>query len=263
MATCVTSKTDEEQKPTISAKEYHFNLLASGKRADGRKLSEVRDVKIETDAIRTADSSSLVKIGHTSLVCGCTTQVSLLTTDDEFDPIKIKVQLPPICLHPTGFKTQHTEPLTTKILKDILNDSDCLNTQDFIISDDSYWSVDLEVICLNYDGCLIDAALISILSALKTLKLSTKTNESPDRNITLHSFPLSTTFASINDHIVCDPTLDEEAVSQSTFSITIDCKDNRLCHINKTGGRAITQLNLSDCIDIAKKQKNRLKSIIM
>lgn len=248
------------EKKIIKPVQYHTDLIRTGLRADRRKLDDARDIKVNVNAIRTASASSVVKIGHTSVVCGCTPKI--VSIDGSYglsELLKIKVELPPICMNPTGFKTFHTEPMVTRVLENILSDSDCIKLDELMIGlGRQYWSIDIEVICLNYDGCLIDAALIAILSSLRTLRLNSNENpDVPDGRINLYSIPLSMTFAVIDESNICDPTFEEEFAAQSTFSITIDAKTNRLCHINKTGGKSITPLTLSECIDRAKKQTQR------
>lgn len=237
--------------------EFHCQLMAKGRRADGRTLEDIREIKLDTDAIKTANSSSLVKLGNTSLVCGCTARLlnRRERNDDNNEEIKITVEMPPVCSSPTGYRTQQTAQLLTKTLKNLLDDTDCLNRENLHVNEmDSYWCVDVEVICLNYDGSLLDAALIAVLTALKTLKLTPTDKNVPDRLFQLNSIPVCTSFGIIGDHIVCDPNLEEETVAQSIFSITIDSSSKRNCHINKVGGKSITTKQLLKCIDLAKKR---------
>jgi exosome complex component RRP43 len=236
--------------------EFHCQLIKKGKRADGRKLDEFRDVKLEVDAITTANSSSLIKLGNTSLVCGCTTK--LLRQADkspESDDINIHVELPPICSSPTGNRTQHTAQLLTKTLKNVLDDMKCLDRNCLSVDDgNSTWTIDVEVICLNYDGCLLDAALIAVLMALKTLKLTDKASGT-EKRFALNKMPVRSTFAIIGDHVVCDPNLEEETIAQSAISITVDLSpQGSKYHINKQGGRAIDLEKLTECTRLAEQR---------
>lgn len=241
--------------------EYHSQLIAKGKRADGRKLDEVREVKFEVDAIKTADSSSLVKLGNTSLVCGCT--ASLMECHDKYvdsEAIKITIELPPICSSPTGYRTQNTAQLLTKTLKNILEETNCVCMKNLYLKEThQYWSIDVEVICLNYDGCLLDASLIAVLSALKSLKLKSPHEE---RHLKLRSIPICSSFASIGDRIIADPNLEEETIAQSTFSITIDPSRTESCHVNKVGGCSIKTTELLRCIWLSKQRTKELHQII-
>lgn len=244
--------------------EYHSQLIAKGKRADGRELEQFRDIKLEIDAIRTADSSSLVKLGNTSLVCGCTVQKSKFTENVENDEeIKIKIELPPVCSSPYGKRTQNTAQLLTKTLKDILNDMRCIDKSSLHIEDseDTFWSVNVEVICLNYDGCLLDTAIIAVLSALKTLELKS-TDMSEDRKVKFNTTPVTSSFAIIGDEIICDPNLEEESIAQSTYSITVDNNLNQNYHIDKVGGKSISSEILFKCLEICNRRAKVLLSLL-
>lgn len=237
--------------------EFHCQLIKKGKRADGRKLDEFRDIKLEVDAISTANSSSLVKLGNTSLVCGCTTRLSKkLDSNQESDDINIHVELPPICSSPTGHRTQQTAQLLTKTLKNILDDMNCLDRSCLSIEHDNLaWSIDVEVICLNYDGCLLDAALIAVLVALKSLKLTDKTSDNSPKKFILNKMPIRSSFAIIGDRVICDPNLEEETVAQSTMSITVELSSNgENFHVNKQGGKAIDLGKLAECNRLAKQR---------
>lgn len=254
-----------EEFRVLRPREFHTHLVLKGQRADGRTLEETRGMKLETDAIRTADSSSLVKLGNTSLVCGCIGKI-IKNQDKNYgdeDIIKISVELPPICSTPNANKSQNTAQLLTRTLTKILEDSDCVDKEKFYIDQiDSHWQIDVEVICLNYDGSLLDAALISILSALRTLSLKAEPSSIPVKIVDLKTIPICSSFALIGDCIICDPNLEEESVAQTTFSITIDAIKNQLCHVNKIGGFPLSNNNLSKCIQLAKEKASNLKSLI-
>lgn len=243
-----------EEFRVLRPREYHTQLVSKKQRADGRTLEEWRAIKLETDAIKTADSSSLVKLGNTSLVCGCI----LRTQDnDDGDKFELEVDLPPICSTPTSNNTpQHTAQLLTKTLKNILEDYRCLDGNDFKVDKESnqFYSVYVEIICLNYDGCLIDAALIGILSALKSIKVGPK--------LVFRAIPVCSTFAVIGNQIICDPNLEEENVAASTFSITIDLVNGDSCRVSKFGGKSLTSGDLIKCIQLAKQRAATLHDVL-
>jgi len=51
-------------------RDYLANLAENGKRADGRKFDEFRNIEIETNIISKAEGSARVKIGNTQVVTG-------------------------------------------------------------------------------------------------------------------------------------------------------------------------------------------------
>lgn len=246
--------------------EYHSHLITKGQRADGRQLAKFRDVKLEIDAIRSANSSALVKIGNTSLVCGCTAEILKINSfsSDSYEPLKIKVELPPICSSNTnGFKAQQTAQLITTALRNILDDSGCLDKSSLLLPEhDSYWSVEFEIICLNYDGCLLDAALIAFLSALDSLRLNDEQHNVTHQKLYLNNTPICSSFAMIADKIVCDPNLEEENVASCLLSIAVDPNTNNCCHINKVGGKSMSADLLYKCIELAKTRASELKQLV-
>lgn len=250
-----------EEFRVLRPREYHSQLILRNLRHDGRGLDQFRPVKLEIDAIRTADSSSLVKIGNTTLVCGCTIQKTTIDEkDSDQESLKLHVEIPPISSNHAGFKTHHIAQLLTKSIKDILDDTECLNLA--CLTDNESKTrhiIDVEVICLNYHGSMIDAALLSVLTALSSLKIEgiTQTIVKPG------CLPICTSFAILSNRIICDPNLEEEAVAQSLYTITIDGLSSRLVGIQKVGGRAISQGQLVKSIEFAKKRTVEIKPMLM
>lgn len=253
-----------EEFRVLRPREYHNQLVLKGVRVDGRRLDEARDVKLETNAIRTADSSALVKLGNTSLICGCIARLETRTnaTDDSDDNIKIRVELPPICSGPKGQKLQQATATLGRTLKNILNDSECLDLESFYL-DEQVWKLDVEVICLNYDGSLLDASLIALLAALRSLKLSERSTSSEQcPQINLKTFPIALSFATIGEKIISDPNLEEETVASSSLSITVDATNDKCCHITKIGGQPISYENLLECIQQAKHRAFKIRKYL-
>lgn len=64
--------------------------------------------------------------------------------------------------------------MTGRILADILANSDCVNLKDLCIAkDDLAWVLYCDIVCLDNDGCVLDAAFIALLAALKNRKYNT------------------------------------------------------------------------------------------
>ena len=57
--------------------KYYAGFLSRGIRPDGRQLSECRPTTIGLDAMTSADSSALVKAGHTTVVAAIKAEVSI------------------------------------------------------------------------------------------------------------------------------------------------------------------------------------------
>lgn len=333
--------------------EFHRQLFKKATRVDGRDMLSARPIHFETNAIKTADSSSLVKLGNTSVICGCNVQLLSLKTLlerkaemnrtliqqttkptkilrpetieadqilEELELVNIRVVLPPICSNPSGFNshnnmnrpsttTAYTIPskqseaavLLTRLLNRILKDSKCISNDQLRLGQTNfYWSLDIEVICLNYDGCLIDCALVAALTSISSLKLPkvklqvsneddgiddiphiineknsfkpTSQDEPMDTSdsntkiieSSLHSInlPISTSFAIIEDYIICDPSMEEENLASSVFSIAIDYKTEQICLIDKVGGWPIEENQLNDLVRRSIKRAKNIGDMI-
>jgi len=51
-------------------RDHLMNLLAEGRRADGRQLDEVRKISVETGIIASAEGSAKVSLGDTTVIAG-------------------------------------------------------------------------------------------------------------------------------------------------------------------------------------------------
>lgn len=127
------------------------------------------------------------------------------TPNDGF--IVPNLDLPPLCS--SKFKCgppSDQAQVLTQLLADILENSKCVNLKDLCIcSDKLAWCLYVDLICLDYDGSIIDACLISLIGALKSVtlpvveydaSLDKKTvNLEVRKPIPVYSTPVSTTFA--------------------------------------------------------------------
>ena len=78
-------------------RDHIMNLLADGKRQDGRGVTDVRKIQVETNCIESADGSARVKLGKTEVIAGVkiipgtpfgdTPNIGVLTTGAELIPM--------------------------------------------------------------------------------------------------------------------------------------------------------------------------------
>lgn len=58
--------------------------------------------------------------------------------------------------------------IATKFVADIIKNSQCIDLKDLCITKEKLvWCLYADIICLDYDGSLIDACLLALLAALK------------------------------------------------------------------------------------------------
>lgn len=271
--------------------------LSSNSRPDGRENDKFRDILLNWGSIKTADGSSIVKLGNTTVVCGLTfnkDEIELNTNDQTIEEVKddylsdvnnlieINVKYQPHCSF--SFKIESNEQdlkeslIITTHFKQILKNAQLFDLEQLIQFEDKKVILNrvlIEILIENYDGNAFDACNLSLLATLLDCKLN-------DKHLKLDNFPVSTTFCfktsnaedfndlkeskkdENNEIIFYDPSLDDEKLSDGLFNIVINADSNQLILLNKTGGKGVSIQNLKKCISIANKRastiKNHLKS---
>ncbi|KAL6098700.1 exosc8 [Pungitius sinensis] len=255
--------------------EYHRSFLKENCRPDGRELSEFRTTTVNIGSISTADGSALVKVGNTTVICGIKAE---LTTPAVEAPgkgyIVPNVDLPPLCSSrfrpgPPGEQAQ----AASQFVADVIESSELMQTEDLCIERGKLcWVLYCDMMCLDYDGNVLDACIIALLAALKNTQLpevtiNTETslpevNFEERRGLNIHKHPVGTSFCVFDDSIlIIDPTADEESLSTAHLTVVTDDED-RLCIVHKPGGTPLSGEKLQECINRATTRQREIQKLI-
>jgi len=133
------------------------------------------------------------------------------------------------------------------------------------------WYLFADIYCLNYDGNLMDACLLALMSALMNtqlpqLKFADEKKlvidaSKPKLSLQLNQIPLSLTFGIIEDCMLCDVNGEEESLEGSSLTI-IHNQNNKLCSILKSGSNATDQKTIKESIQIAIQRNNQLNQLM-
>ncbi|TYZ68559.1 hypothetical protein PybrP1_008609 [[Pythium] brassicae (nom. inval.)] len=251
--------------------EYASRCLANGVRPDARAPLAARAVHVQPRAVQSAASASLVKLGRTSVLAAVKLAVGLpaVSTPDQGE-VAIQVHLTPLCSKRFGLGRPSEEAQSIgSQLTSILVGSRVVEMSDLSIEKGrSAWKLLVDVLCIDHDGNVLDAALAAIMAALKTLKLpAVSVNEAdhvvsiqPDEEavaLPLQHSAFATSFAVVDDVVLLDPTSQEEELASATFSITYSSK-GLLCGVQKPGGAALSPQQLHECMGVAKQRAQAL-----
>ncbi|KAM8976214.1 exosome complex component RRP43 [Pelodytes ibericus] len=264
---------------TVEPLEYYRKFLKESCRPDGRDLSEFRTTTINIGSITTADGSALVKLGNCTVICGIKAEFASPTTDaPNKGYIVPNVELTPLCSSrfrhgPPGEEAQ----IASQFVADVIDSSQMIQKEDLCIASGKLvWVLYCDLICLDYDGNLLDACTCALVAALKNLRLAfVKISEDTglaevDLKTTsplkILKHPIATSFAVFDDtYILVDPTGEEESLATGLMTIVTD-EEERLCTIRKPGGSALSAEKLQDCISRAitrhKEVQNLLKEAL-
>ncbi|KAM9953650.1 hypothetical protein ACTFIR_008737 [Dictyostelium discoideum] len=263
--------------------EFYRKYLVRSVRPDGRSLDDIRKTTISTGSITTADGSSFVKIGSTSVVCGVRAEVGEKPSIDkskfstlnvhENKNIFINIELGPICSN--TFSSSKPSDIAMSLcsrLNSLINRLEIPET-DYYFDEEgkALWYLYVDVYCLDYDGNIYDAAVLSIISALKNVKLPKgiienndefyKDLESPQRKLNIQHYLIPLSFSVIDDYILADPSLDEEKLSSGTINITYN-ELNEICLLLSSGTSLISKTNLKTCMEKAKERSTFIIDLI-
>ncbi|XP_011701660.1 PREDICTED: exosome complex component RRP43-like isoform X1 [Wasmannia auropunctata] len=263
------------QYKTIHPMKYLQDHLEQDVRTDGRKFLSFRPISVNVSSIIQADSSAIFKVGDTTAVCGIKAELTTPKADTpDHGYIVPNVELSPLCSSKfrPGPPSEQAQVLS-KSIDIILSNSAALDLTDLCICRGKLvWVLYCDILCLNYNGSVIDACAGALMAALKTLTLPEVNYNSETGVIVVHpknretftvrTLPVSISFAVFEKQLlIVDPTDDEEDLSAGRFSIVMD-DEEEICYVHKPGGIAISQNLLSKALEMAKARAKSVRSVI-
>ncbi|EZA50937.1 exosome complex component RRP43 [Ooceraea biroi] len=263
------------QYKTIHPVKYLQDHLEQSIRPDGRKFLSFRPVSVNVSSIVQADSSAIFKLGNTTAVCGIKAELATPKVDTpDHGYVVPNVELSPLCSSrfrpgPPGEQAQ----VLSKCIDVILNNSAALDLKDLCICKSKLvWVLYCDILCLNYNGSVLDVCTGAIMAAFKTLALP-EVNYNKETGVivvhpkkkipfTVRTLPVSVSFAIFDRQLlITDPTDDEEDLASGKFSIAIDDEDN-FCYVHKPGGIPISANLFSKGLEMARTRAKSVRSVI-
>ncbi|KAF7804075.1 exosome complex component RRP43 [Senna tora] len=266
---------------------FYERHLAESIRPDARPLERARDTTIALGAVASANGSALVKIGSTTMLAAIKMEVMTpsLESPDE-GCIAIDFHMPPICspiVRPG--RPAEVAPVVSKQLSDTISSSGVVDLKELsLVSGKAAWMAYLDVYCLDADGALFDAALLSAIAALSHLQIpavamnddgkivliseedgqkqETEAVNKEKRRLTLRSIPFSLTCILHKNYILADPTAEEESIMESQVTIVLD-SSSQLISLHKAGGSVLANTSaIQDCVALTRQRVKELQSIL-
>ncbi|NWH44038.1 EXOS8 protein, partial [Fregata magnificens] len=264
---------------TVEPLEYYRRFLKENCRPDGRELGEFRATTVNIGksccSITTADGSALVKLGNTTVICGVKAELAAPAVDSANKGYIVpNVELPSLCSTrfrsgPPGEEAQ----AASQFIADVIENSQIIAKEDLCIASGKLaWVLYCDIICLDYDGNILDASAFALLAALKNVQLPSVTvneetglsevNLKQKNPLIIRKHPVATSFAIFDDTLlIVDPTAEEEDLATGTVTIVTD-DEGRLCSVHKPGGSPLTGAKLQDCITRAITRHKEVKKLI-
>ena len=216
-------------RPTMKRiKEY----LEQGKRFDGRKLDEYRNLVIEKDVSKKAEGSVRVKLGKTEVIVGVKAGVGEPYPDSpDKGNMMVTAELLPLSsprfeLGPPKFPSIEL----ARVVDRGIRVSKKIDFNKLVIEKgEKVWTIFIDIYSINDDGNLLDAAGIGALAALRIAKLPKYDKKEEkilygefDKDISLaKTNPIAITIHKIGDSLIVDPSREEEDTSEARLTIGI------------------------------------------
>ena len=243
-------------------------FLSQGKRFDGRESNQFREIVLETGVSKKAEGSARVKIGKTDVIVGVKMSVSEpypdspnkgnLMTTAELTPLSSSR----IDLGRPGFNSIEIG----RVIDRALRESGFIEFDKLVIKKgEKVWTLFVDIYSLNDDGNLLDAAGIGAIAALKTAKFpkydekeeKVLHGEWTDQSLPLsNNIPVSITVHKLGEHLIVDPTREEEDISETR--VTIGSYDGIISSIQKGERESLDTEEFSKVLDIVEKVRDEV-----
>jgi len=243
-------------------------LIDTGKRLDGRGLTDYRGFTIEEGLIERAEGSARIRLGKTEVLVGVkvgtgapfpdTPNEGVLTVNAELVPLASPTFEP-------GPPDENSIELARIVDRGIRESKMVDSTKLCIEAGKKVFVVFVDVYVLNHDGNLIDASALAAVSALVNTKMPNyevedgevkiKTGYSP---LPLKDHPITVTVAKINGKLVVDPWIEEEQVMEARISMAIN-DDGNICAIQKGCAGFFTPQQISEAAKIIQEKAAELR----
>lgn len=243
-------------------------LIAKGKRLDGRGLTDYREIKVEQGIIERAEGSARVLLGKTEVLVGIKIEVGKPFPDTpNAGVLTVNAELVPLA-SPTfepGPPNENSIELARVVDRGI-RESKTIDFKKLCIKPGKkVFVVFVDVYVLNHDGNLIDASALAALAALLNTKMSNYEIEEDEVKIKpgytplpLTKHPIAVTLAKINDKLVVDPGLEEEQTMDTRLTITVDDEGN-ICAMQKGGSGFFTPKQVLEAAKIAGEKAEEIR----
>jgi len=242
--------------------------LAEGKRFDGRKPDELRELTIETGISKKAEGSARVKLGKTEVLVGVKMDVGIPYPDSQ-DKGNLMVTSELLPLSSPRFEPgppSFTSIELARVIDRGIRESKFIQLEKLCIKEgEKVWTIFIDIYSINDDGNLLDAAGIGAVAALKSAKIPqyneetgrTKSGEWTENSVPLSDeIPISLTIHKIGDSLIMDPTREEEDISETR--ITMASSNGEIHSMQKGNEKELSVEEFKKMLDMAEKAEREI-----
>jgi len=235
-------------------KDFIYNLILKGERADGRNFDQYREISIERDVIKKAEGSALVKLGSSQVLVGIKMQPGEPFPDSPNRGVIItNAELVPLA-SPT-FEPGPPNEIGIELARVVdrgVRESKAVDLEALcIVPGKQVWIIFIDVHILDDCGNILDAASLGAIAALLTTKVpASKFGLGDDFLLPVKDIPIATTAIEFNDVLMFDPDVDEETIANTKLTV-ITTANGSICGMQKSGTGVLKPEQIYRIVDIA------------
>lgn len=246
-------------------RDHIIKLLKEGKREDGRGKEDLREIKITTNCIESADGSARVKLGKTEVIAGVKIIPGTPYSDAPADGVLTTgAELIPMA-HPSFESGPPGEDAIelARVVDRGIRESKMVDVSKLCIKEgEEIWMCFIDMYILDHDGNLFDAANLAAVCALKSAIIPAEQyGKGENTPLPITCTPISITSYKIGNDLILDPNFDEEAISNARVTVTTD-DDGNFRAMQKGGKGSITRDELALCLDRSVMKGKEVRKII-
>jgi exosome complex component RRP42 len=239
-------------------REHVLALADAGKRLDGRKFDEIRPIIIETGLYGRAKGSANVKLGKMEVAAGISLgKMEPYPDSPDSGTLSVTAELTPLSYEHFSLGPPSDNDIElSRVVDRGIRESKAIEMDKLVIeSGVEVRSVFVDLWTLNYSGNPIDAASLAGVAALHNV------DDEEFGKLPVVKKPIANTFIKIGEHILLDPSLDEEKVLDARFTVTLEDKGN-VCAMQKAGSNNWTTEEILSCVKIAAKRSKETRKLL-
>ena len=262
------------ETPNLTKKRIK-EFLEAGKRFDGRKLLEHRNMEIETGVSKNAEGSARVRLGNTEVRAGIKLGMGEPYPDHEDEgTMMTTLELLPLSSENFEYGPPRINAIEiARIVDRGIRESGMLDFKKLCVKKgEKVWTVFIDLYSVNDDGNLLDACALAAVAALLNAKIP-KYNEKEERvcfgELTSKKLPLTKdipltfTFHKIGNSIILDPSVEEEETSEARLSVALSSKKEVIINAMQKGGEeAFSPDEVLKIVDAAEKKYKEIEKDI-
>lgn len=260
-------------EPSLAEQTFLLDALQKGLRLDRRAADAFRPLKISF-----GEGYGLVhvELGGTQVSCRVTAEVVQPFPEKPFEgQFLCNTEISPMCA-PSIEQFSADEVVMARLIEKAIRRSRALDTESLcILAGKRCWAVRADVLFLNHEGGLVDAASLAVIAALLHFRRPEVT-VTGDEDVIVHDvrtrvpvplsilhIPICVTFSFFADGTISlvDVSLEEERLREGSMTITLN-KNREVCQVSKAGGVSMARETLMRCTQIALAKTIEVTSIL-